>query len=70
MTCLMTASDDAQAWLIKAMDELEAPDRFDGWSAELQQKAEELVQEMRVIHGAVEDLHSLASDELQQKEDN
>tara|TARA_R110002020_G_scaffold457366_1_gene674258 strand:+ start:359 stop:553 length:195 start_codon:yes stop_codon:yes gene_type:complete len=63
MSCLLTSTDNAQALLLEAIGELEVPDKFDGFSDELQQKAEELAQEIRAIHGAVEALYTLAQED-------
>jgi|TARA_R110002020_G_scaffold55103_14_gene153188 hypothetical protein len=60
MTCLLTSADNAQALLLEAISELDAPDKFDGFSEELQQKTQELSGELKAIHGAIEDLYTLA----------
>jgi hypothetical protein len=60
---LITAADNAQAWLLKAIGELEPACQFDGSSQELREQAEELAGELVAMHGAVERLYCLASDE-------
>jgi hypothetical protein len=63
MSCLLTSADNAQALLLEAISELDAPDTFDGFSDELQQKAQELSEELKAIHGELEDLYTLAQRE-------
>ena len=68
MSCLITSTDNALEFIKEAINELQVswrsdPDKFDGFSDELQQKAKELSEELKAIHGALEDLYTLAKRE-------